>query len=150
MSVQIEIQNISFDLPDRNLIAKWLNAALDAQQDVYVSIKVVDHEEMQSINHQYRQKDKPTNVLSFPSRQPPGLPIQHLGDIVICPSVVEFEALKQNKILEHHYAHLFIHAALHLLGYDHETLEEANAMEQLEIKILSEFNIANPYGVTNE
>jgi len=90
-------------------------------------------------------------VLSFPSGMPlmaaePGdLSFQALGDIVICQPVIVSEAIEQNKPLEHHFAHMLVHSVLHLFGYDHETQAEAKTMEALEIKMLSELSIPNPY-----
>ncbi|MCF4837249.1 rRNA maturation RNase YbeY, partial [Acinetobacter baumannii] len=102
------------------------------------------------LNLQYREKDKPTNVLSFPSDIPeevlPMLDALPLGDLVICIPVVLQEALEQKKTAQNHFAHLLVHGVLHLLGYDHETSDEdAEEMEGLEIEILAKLNIANPY-----
>ena len=109
--------------------------------------------ESQRTNRDYRSKDKPTNVLSFPAdltalpdeiRQQ--LPVMPLGDLLICADVVFAEALAQRKPPLHHLAHLVIHGTLHLLGYDHDTSEqEAEMMEQLEISALQQLDIANPY-----
>ena len=101
--------------------------------------------ESQQLNHQYRQKDKPTNVLSFPFEVPEGIDINLLGDLIICADVVIKEAQEQNKKCDDHWAHLVIHGCLHLLGYDHIKENEATEMESIEIKLLSTLGIDNPY-----
>ena len=102
-------------------------------------------EESQQLNSQYRQKDKPTNVLSFPFEVPEGIELNLLGDLVVCASVVEQEAKEQNKVLFHHWAHMIVHGCLHLLGYDHINDADADEMEALEVKILAKLAISNPY-----
>ncbi|GAA3968675.1 rRNA maturation RNase YbeY [Allohahella marinimesophila] len=117
-----------------------------------LSIQLLSPEDMQSYNSQYRGKDKSTNVLSFPFEPPQGLPPEalaaaqaELGDIFICPSVLEQEALDQGKTLDHHWMHIVIHGVLHLLGHDHIEAEEAGVMEAVEIALLREFGVADPY-----
>ena len=97
------------------------------------------------LNRMYRQKEGPTNVLSFSCDVPEGVPCQILGDLVICAPVVEREALEQNKSLEAHWAHLVVHGILHLLGFDHMEDTAAEEMEALEIKILQDLGYTNPY-----
>jgi len=124
----------------------WVETGLSqSETDFELTIRVVDIEESQQLNHQYRQKDKPTNVLSFPFEVPEGIELNLLGDLVICSDVVSQEANEQNKAIHDHWAHLVIHGCLHLLGYDH--IEEADAleMESLEIQLLSTLGIDNPY-----
>ena len=118
--------------------------------DCEIGIACVDVSESQELNLQYREKDKPTNVLSFPSDIPEEmlslLDAEPLGDLVICIPVVLQEATEQQKTPSDHFTHLLIHGILHLLGYDHETSEaEAEEMEALEIEILKKLGIANPY-----
>ncbi len=108
-------------------------------------IRVVDKTEIQNLNRTYRDKDQPTNVLSFPSDLPIEIDEAILGDVVICTSVVASEAIAQNKTFEHHLTHMAIHGALHLLGFDHIKESDANVMEALEVKILEKIKIANPY-----
>lgn len=118
--------------------------------DCEIGIACVDVAESQELNLQYREKDKPTNVLSFPSDIPEEmlslLNAEPLGDLVICIPVVLQEATEQQKTPSDHFTHLLVHGILHLLGYDHETSEaEAEEMEALEIEILKKLGIANPY-----
>ncbi|MFX7296868.1 rRNA maturation RNase YbeY, partial [Acinetobacter baumannii] len=120
------------------------------EEDCEIGVACVDLEESHQLNLQYREKDKPTNVLSFPSDIPeevlPMLDALPLGDLVICIPVVLQEALEQKKTAQNHFAHLLVHGVLHLLGYDHEISDEdAEEMEGLEIEILAKLNIANPY-----
>lgn len=108
-------------------------------------IRVVDEAEIQDLNKRYRDKDRPTNVLSFPSDLPIEIDESILGDVVICTSVVTNEAAAQNKTFENHLTHMAIHGTLHLLGFDHIEESDANEMEALEIKILEKIKIDNPY-----
>ena len=115
-----------------------------------LGIRVVGSAESRRLNARYRGKDKPTNVLSFP---PPPLPRNQgvgsrpLGDLVICAQVVRSEAREQRKPLEAHWAHLVVHGALHLIGYDHEHDVEAKRMERREIAVLRRLGFANPYRI---
>lgn len=108
-------------------------------------IRIVDKAEIQDLNKTYRDKDQPTNVLSFSSDLPIEIDEAILGDVVICTDVVADEARAQNKTFDHHLIHMAIHGTLHLLGYDHIDEKEALIMEGLEIKILEKIEIANPY-----
>ena len=102
------------------------------------------------LNKQYRHKIGPTNILSFPIEVPEGIDLNLLGDLVICAPLLEKEALEQNKPFMSHWAHIIVHGILHLLGYDHIDDDEAEIMENKEIKILSTLNIENPYIEDNE
>ncbi len=108
-------------------------------------IRLVDKTEIRLLNKTYREKDKPTNVLSFPSELPKEINEVILGDVVICIAVVKAEAQMQNKSFDNHLMHIAIHGVLHLLGFDHIKDSEANEMEALEIKILAGLGIKNPY-----
>lgn len=116
-----------------------------------VSVSVVDESAIQALNRDFRSTNKPTNVLSFPSGMPvlatdAGEPAyKALGDVVVCLPVIVKEAAEQRKTAEHHFAHMLVHSVLHLFGYDHEAEEDANAMEALEIQLLRELSIPNPY-----
>lgn len=135
-------------------VHRWCSASLCAQsqmdlsaaQEIEVSVQLVDSPTIQALNQQYRGKNTPTNVLSFNSDMPvlPG-GLMVLGDLVLCPDVVQREACEQGKAANEHWAHLLIHGTLHLCGYDHEELNQAEAMESMEIRILSESGISDPY-----
>lgn len=124
--------------------------------DIELSVQFVDSDSMQTLNAQYRGINSPTNVLSFESQMPPmmlsdsaaGGALQVLGDLVFCQEVVLREAQEQNKNPEHHWKHLFVHGTLHLCGYDHEESIQADAMESLEIQILSVLDVPDPYGIS--
>jgi len=129
---------------------KWVAAALAGRiREADLAIRLVDEREGRALNRHYRGRDYATNVLSFPADLPEGLPegvrLPLLGDLVICPPVVEREARDQGKPLAAHYAHLTVHGTLHLLGWDHGNDVEAEAMEQLEREILAGLGIADPY-----
>jgi probable rRNA maturation factor len=148
VSIDLDIQ-IACDaknLPSPEDLQLWVNTALLPYKKAFeLTIRIVEIEESQSLNLQYRQKDKPTNVLSFPFEVPEGIELALLGDLVICAAVVEQEAEQQNKAVMHHWAHMVIHGCLHLLGYDHIEDNDAQEMEALEIKLLSALNINDPY-----
>jgi len=137
----------------RVYIKKVIETALryiDVDQDCEIGIACVDNDESHKLNLEYRQKDKPTNVLSFPSDIPeevlPLLDAWPMGDLVICIPVVLQEAIDQSKTPIEHFTHMLVHGVLHLMGYDHETSEaDAEEMEALEIKILAKLGFDNPY-----
>lgn len=132
--------------PDADQFQNWLNQlAKKLNISGEVCIKIVDKTESRDLNSTYRQKDKPTNVLSFPADIPDFVESTHLGDLAICAPVVEEEALEQNKSINNHWAHLTIHGCLHLLGYDHIEDQDADEMEALEVELLAGLGIRNPY-----
>jgi probable rRNA maturation factor len=112
-----------------------------------LTVRFVDSEESQSLNNAYRAKDKPTNVLSFPSELPDFIESPLLGDLVICHAVVSQEALDQDKAINAHYQHLIVHGVLHLLGFDHIEEADAEVMEAHEITLLDKLGIDDPYQV---
>ena len=126
-------------LPLRADFVRWARAALVGGGEI--TIRLVDADEGQSLNNEYRGKDYATNVLSFPYDTEPGV----MGDLVICPSVVAREASEQNKPLAAHYAHLTVHGMLHLQGWDHEEDDAAQEMEDEERKILAALGYPDPY-----
>lgn len=133
-------------LPAESDFQRWLEAVLPQfQEESEVTIRIVDEAESHELNHTYRGKDKPTNVLSFPFEAPPGIELPLLGDLIICRQVVEQEAVNQEKQLQAHWAHMVIHGSLHLLGYDHIEDEEAEEMESIETEIMLALGYADPY-----
>ena len=144
--VDVQIAEGCDKTPDETLLTSWVSTCLPVDKsDSEVSIRIVLEDESQALNHTYRDKDKPTNVLSFPCELPPDVDIPLLGDLVICAPVVVREASEQNKEPEAHWAHMVVHGTLHLLGYDHIEEDEANAMETLETKILTCLGYPAPY-----
>lgn len=124
-----------------------LKVELPAKAKTSLSILLTDDAEMRKLNAGWRAKDKPTNVLSFPSETAvdPARPPAHLGDIALGLATCKREAREQKKTLADHVAHLTVHGVLHLLGYDHMDDEQAEAMEPLETDILAAMGIADPY-----
>ncbi|MGJ8681653.1 rRNA maturation RNase YbeY [Paraglaciecola sp.] len=154
LDLQIATQNK--DIPNEECLITWIDAVFAElnEQDKEITVRIVDEDEMRELNHQYRGKDKTTNVLSFPFEMPelffpegaineetPNL----LGDLVICTQVVATEAELQNKKNLHHWAHMIVHGTLHLFGFDHINDDEAQVMEALEIEILRKLAIDDPY-----
>ena len=133
-------------VPNQQQCMQWLEAFLpEFQQQSELTIRLVDETESQELNSQYRHKHSPTNVLSFPAEVPDYIELPLLGDLVICAPVVLKEAQQQNKAPEAHWAHMIVHGCLHLLGYDHINDDDAEEMEQIEIKILHKIGFTNPY-----
>jgi probable rRNA maturation factor len=138
--------------PGAAQIRSWASAALGRRATgAELAVRVVRPAESKRLNARYRGRDSATNVLSFPvpalpgsATGPRGAP-RPLGDLVICASVVRAEAQQQRKTIKAHWAHLVIHGALHLLGYDHERDDEARRMERREVAVLKRFGITNPY-----
>lgn len=127
---------------------RWLAAIPDLQHPhdwTELNILIVGRAAARRYNRQYRGRDYATNVLSFPYETAPGEHSGLLGDLVLCAPVIAREAREQRKVLRDHYAHLTVHGALHLLGYDHETDADAERMESLERAVLASLGIADPY-----
>ena len=139
-------------VPAANSFRRWVAAALDGRiREADLAIRIVGSREGRALNRHYRGRDYATNVLSFPADLPEGLPegirMPLLGDLVLCAPVIAREAKEQHKPLTAHYAHLTVHGALHLLGWDHGDDVEAEAMEQLERGILAGLGLPDPYRV---
>ena len=151
MNLHVDIQTACCQsVPAEEDIRRWIAAALHGrvtQEQVEVSVRIVESDEMARLNETYRGKTGATNVLSFPAGLPVELAIPLLGDIVICAPVVSAEAAQQGKTESAHWAHMAVHGTLHLLGFDHIEEEEAAIMEALESTILSELNYACPYNL---
>ncbi|SIN97876.1 rRNA maturation RNase YbeY [Salinivibrio sp. ES.052] len=145
VDVQIACENAQ-GLPSDDQLQAWFEQAIHAARpQAEITIRIVDEGESQSLNRDYRGKDKPTNVLSFPFDAPPGVEIDLLGDLVVCRQVVEKEAQQQGKALMDHWAHMVVHGSLHLLGYDHIEDDEAEQMEALEREVLATMGVNDPY-----
>lgn len=152
MPVDVQFESADEPALDAQQIEHWVERAFSicAGAAAEVAVRIVDAVEMQSLNRNFRQQDKPTNVLSFPAGKVIGLPAEEqtlLGDIVICAPVLRAEAVDQGKPLQDHWAHMLVHGTLHLLGYDHLEEDEARIMEALEVQVLATGNIADPYRV---
>jgi len=133
-------------IPGEDAIRQWVLQALPEQKkDAELTVRIVDEAEITALNHQYRGKDGPTNVLSFPYEGMPGVATRLLGDIVICAPVVVSEAIAQHKSLDAHWAHIVVHGVLHLLGYDHQHDDHAHQMEAREAELLAGLGYENPY-----
>tara|TARA_B100000780_G_scaffold257981_1_gene208094 strand:+ start:82 stop:579 length:498 start_codon:yes stop_codon:yes gene_type:complete len=159
MIIDLQIATVNKHLPSLAQLEQWTQLALQtAYSEAKMTIRMVDDEESKALNLQYRSKDKPTNVLSFPFEQPhfddPELAaemaaelddVSYLGDLVINAPLLVLEAAQQHKSITDHWAHLVIHGTLHLQGFDHTEDQEAQAMEALESQLLASLNIANPY-----
>ncbi|RZG04116.1 rRNA maturation RNase YbeY [Pseudoalteromonas sp. CO348] len=134
------------NLPSEAQFQLWAEHALTQfREEAELTIRIADEHESQELNSQYRGKDKPTNVLSFPFDAPPGIELPLIGDLIICPQVVYQESIEQEKTFHDHFAHMVIHGCLHLLGFDHINEQDAVEMETIEKHILASLNIADPY-----
>ena len=152
LSIDIQRASSSSAQPDDETIHFWVNRVLQLElesleRQTDLCIRIVDETEIATLNLQYRQQSKPTNVLSFPVEKIPELPEYRLGDLVICAPVVNQEALQQKKSSEAHWAHMIIHGLLHLCGYDHINDLDAQKMEEREVSILTNLKYSNPYEV---
>ncbi len=145
--IAVELQNAcgAADAPDAARLGDWLARAFPQLERGTLVVRVVDAAESARLNARYRGRSGPTNVLSFPFEAPPGVPVDHLGDLVICAEVVRREAREQGKPLADHWAHMIVHGTLHLLGYDHVRPEDAAVMEPLEVELLARLGVPDPY-----
>ena len=144
LKLELQVASSEQELPEQAEFQQWLNTCFpDIKGSVLV--RIVDAEESAELNQHYRQKEGPTNVLSFPFDLPDEIENDHLGDLVLCAPVIRREASEQGKSVMHHWSHMLIHGVLHLLGYDHLNDEEAEEMEGIEVGLLSRLAVSNPY-----
>jgi len=145
---RVSLQLISrlSSIPKRHYFTRWVNSVTaNKLPNTEINIRIVGEKESALLNKNYRGKNKPTNVLSFPFEVPPEIISPLLGDLVICAPVIAKEAKAQEKPILAHWAHMVIHGTLHLLGYDHEKKKDAAVMEKIEIQLLKKLGYANPY-----
>jgi len=151
LELQIELpESESIMLPTQADFEHWISTALDKanhQDEVALTLRIVEEAEGRELNARWRGKDYATNVLSFPLKMPEYVGIPYIGDLVICAAVVAREATEQNKQAMAHWAHLTIHGLLHLLGYDHKTDAQADEMEALEVQIMTSLGYPDPYSL---
>lgn len=153
LTVDVQIACDDTDVPPHTEIHNWVEAAVQLSgravgDRLEVAVRIVDTDEIQTLNKLYREQDKATNVLSFPTGEIEGLPEEAsraLGDVVVCAPVVAAEASEQGKRLADHWGHMLVHGTLHLLGFDHEKNAEAAEMETLESRILASQSVTDPY-----
>jgi probable rRNA maturation factor len=133
------------ELPSKSDIEHWVESAVgDRREAVSMSLRIVNEAEAKQLNMRWRGIESPTNVLAFPCDPPEHMP-ELLGDVVICAPIVLREAEVQAKPAGAHWAHLVVHGTLHLLGFDHETPQDALRMESLETAVLQSIGFADPY-----
>jgi len=137
MTVQYAVS--SRGLPSRTQLRRWARAALE--HDARVTVRIVGGNEARALNHHFRGKNRPTNVLTFVMRKRPRLE----GDLALCAPVIAREARAQRKSTAAHYAHLVVHGVLHLQGYDHERERQARVMERREAQIVTRLGFPDPY-----
>jgi probable rRNA maturation factor len=147
INLSVQVATSAKDVPSRASLIAWTRAALKGvrRQSISVTLRVVTSGESKKLNSTYRDKHKPTNVLSFPFETLPGTRSDLLGDVVICAEVVRREAREQGKEMRAHWAHMVVHGIMHLRGYDHQRSEDAAVMEARETRVLKALGFPNPY-----
>ena len=153
MTVSVDMQVVSEQagIPDVGKFQRWIDAAVGTRREqAEVVVRIVDEAESTQLNEAYRNKQGPTNVLSFPFEAPEQVKMDLLGDLVICAPVISREAQEQGKTEDSHWAHMAVHGSLHLLGFDHQTDEQAREMEGLERDILVAMGYEPPYRIEEE
>lgn len=149
--MHIHVQRMLAAGPSEADIQHWVEVALkhEQQDNIELTLRIVDEAESAALNYQYRDKDYATNVLSFTYDIPAEVEINLLGDLVICAPIVQREAAEQDKSEQAHWAHMIIHGLLHLLGFDHLNEQDADKMEAHEIAILAALKFPDPYETTD-
>ena len=148
MTLDLEVQRACRlpGVPGDEQLARWARTALAGRRGhTELVVRIVDETEITTLNRDYRGKDRPTNVLSFPFDPPPPVHSDLIGDLVICAPVVRREAEEQHKSIQAHWAHLVVHGVLHLLGYDHDTDAKGQVMEGIETEIMKGLGFPDPY-----
>lgn len=150
MTYYIDIQNATDDslaMDEKQLTHIASLVLKEYPNDAELTVRFVTPQEITYLNNTYRKKNKPTNVLAFPSKLPEQIQLEcpFLGDVIICPQVLLMESKELNKTLNAHWTLILIHGILHLLGYDHIKDDDALLMQAIEIKLLAELGYANPY-----
>ena len=148
MSLIISLdEGIDIEKPLNNKLNKVVSTILDQEKmsDCVINLRLLNDKEMKKLNMQFRQKDKTTNVLSFPNDDISLKQTKNIGDIAISVEYVKAEAKKEGKTFDDHIIHMLAHGVYHILGYDHENNENAVIMENKEIQTLKKINISNPY-----
>ena len=150
MSYHIDIQHACEEKPPvaDEVLSEWAKQSLRSHRDfAELTLRLVDPEEITSLNHMYRKQNKATNVLAFPATYPENVELEYplLGDVIICPAVLKQESKTLKQPLIAHWAHIVIHGILHLLGYDHIDEEDATVMQAIEIQLLADLGFDNPY-----
>lgn len=150
IEVEVEAEDWTDAIDDVEAVVEQAAVAALGSQVGGVVILLTDDETVRDLNDRFRGKDKPTNVLSFPAAEMPGVDPQPLGDIVLAYGVCAAEAGEQSKTLRSHLTHLVVHGVLHLLGRDHEEDAEAGAMEGEERTILASLGVSDPYTLPHD
>ena len=148
MSLIISLdEGIDIEKPLNNKLNMVVSTILDQEKmsDCVINLRLLNDKEMKKLNMQFRQKDKTTNVLSFPNDDISVKQTKNIGDIAISVEYVKAEAIKEGKTFDDHIIHMLAHGVYHILGYDHENNENAVIMENKEIQTLKKINISNPY-----
>lgn len=148
MSLIISLdEGIDIEKPLNNKLNKIVSTILDQEKmsDCVINLRLLNDKQMKKLNMQFRQKDKTTNVLSFPNDDISVKQTKNIGDIAISVEYVKAEAKKEGKTFDDHIIHMLAHGVYHILGYDHENNENAVIMENKEIQTLKKINISNPY-----
>ena len=148
MSLIISLdEGIDIEKPLNNKLNKIVSTILDQEKmsDCVINLRLLNDKEMKKLNMQFRQKDKTTNVLSFPNDDISVKQTKNIGDIAISVEYVKVEAKKEGKTFDDHIIHMLAHGVYHILGYDHDNNENAVIMENKEIQTLKKINISNPY-----
>ena len=148
MSLIISLdEGIDIEKPLNNKLNKIVSTILEQEKmsDCVINLRLLNDKEMRKLNMQFRQKDKTTNVLSFPNDDISVKQTKNIGDIAISVEYVKAEAKKEGKTFDDHIIHMLAHGVYHILGYDHENNENAVIMENKEIQTLKKINISNPY-----